>query len=57
MRVAIDWMRRSSLPVASARGISVYSVLHFAPTLQPCTQKPCWMQKPRPSCARELIAT
>ena len=48
--------RRSSLPVASAFGISVYSVDHFAPDLQPWKQKPSCQQDARRSRGRLLIA-
>ena len=48
--------RTSRLPVASPLGISVYSVDHLAPDLQPWKQKPiCW-QEPRPSRGWLLIA-
>src|SRR5258707_6307296 len=48
--------RTSRFPVASPLGISVYSVDHFAPDLQPWKQKPiCW-QDARPSRGSLLIA-
>src|ERR1700738_4017676 len=53
---AWDSGRRSSLPVASAFGISVYSVDHFAPDLHPWKQNPSCQQDARRSRGRLLIA-
>src|SRR5262249_30758175 len=54
--MAIDPGRRSSLPVFSAAGISVYSVDHLAPDLQPWKQNPSCQHEERPSRGRLLIA-
>ena len=57
MRVTWLWGRSSMLPVFSALGNSVYSVLHLAPLLQPWKQKPSCMQRPRSCRGWLLIAT
>ena len=44
------------MEIASAFGISVYSVDHFAPILQPELQNPIWRQPDLPSRATGLIA-